>query len=79
MTTTAMVDVVGGPANGSTIERPSANTLNVPVLIPGHDGLGMFQYTLRRCQDARGHIVEVLAPAGRPIDPAWLAARKLTN
>lgn len=69
--------IVGGPADGQKIERPTASTVKIPVL--GKGGFGSFDYTLRSCRDTRGAIIEVLAPAGRPIDPAYLVAHKLTN
>lgn len=72
-----MIDIVGGPAHGQAIDRPKTSTVQVPVLGPG--GFGAFVYTLRRCRDSSGRIVEVLAPAGQLIDPAYLAANKLTN
>ena len=68
------VEFVGGPAHGATIERPRTATVKVPT-----PSLGTFTYTLRRCRDANGNIVEVLAPAGREIDRAWLAARGPKN
>ncbi|MGR4927238.1 hypothetical protein ACIPUD_10550 [Bradyrhizobium sp. CAR08] len=54
------IELVGGPADGETIERPKASTVNVPTL-----GGGSMAYTMRRCRDAGGKVVEVLAPAGR--------------
>jgi hypothetical protein len=73
------IEIVGGPADGQQIERPRAATVIVPVEIPGKAGFGGFKYTLRRCRNADGSIIEVLAPAGRTIDPSWLAVRKLKN
>ncbi|WFT94331.1 hypothetical protein QA633_39685 [Bradyrhizobium barranii] len=72
--TQARVEFVGGPAHGATIDRPRKATVNVPT-----PSLGQFTYTLRRCRGAGGDLVEVLAPAGRDIDRAWLAARGLRN
>jgi hypothetical protein len=71
------IDIVGGPAHGRQTERPRASTVLVPVAGCGRDEA--FRYTIRRCRDAAGDVVEVLAPAGREIDPVWLKARKLTN
>ncbi|MCK1577748.1 hypothetical protein [Bradyrhizobium sp. 174] len=68
------VEFVGGPADGETIERPKASTVNVPTR-----GGGSMAYTMRRCRDAGGKVVEVLAPAGREIDRKWLVARALKN
>lgn len=72
-----VIEFVGGPAAGHKIARPTSSTVIVPV--PGKGGFGEFRYTLRRCRDAAGNVIEVLAPAGLPIDHAWLAARKLFN
>jgi hypothetical protein len=69
-----LIDIVGGPADGKRISRPPCPTLNVPTGTGGE-----FVYTLRRCRNASGNLVEVLAPAGRLINPEWLAANKLTN
>lgn len=74
---TVKIDIVGGPSHGQQTERPRASTVLVPV--PPFTPETAFRYTLRRCRDASGGLVEVLAPAGRPIDAAWLASRKLTN
>jgi hypothetical protein len=70
----ARIAFVGGPCNGKEIERPKASTVNIPTA-----GGGQFQYTLRRCRDASGNVVELLAPAGRQIDSDYLKARKLRN
>jgi hypothetical protein len=73
-----MIEFVGGPVHGRKIERPTTGNIRVPV----RDETGQFgvcHYTLRRTWDAHGNVVEVLAPAGRQIDPAWLAAHKLRN
>jgi hypothetical protein len=72
---------VGGPANGNSIEGPLAvPTVNVPVSIHGTAGsFRTFQYTLRRVRDEEGRVFEILAPAGRPVDPLFLAAHKLKN
>ncbi len=74
------VKFVGGPADGQEIfgeYNHTVATVNVPV--PGADGFGVFQYTLRKCQDAAGNVVLIMAPAGRPIDPAYLAKHGLKN
>jgi hypothetical protein len=68
------VEIVGGPADGRNIDRPSRPTVQVATITGGR-----FIYTLRRCRNAAGDVVEVLAPAGRPIDPKWLATNNLTN
>lgn len=72
-----MIDIVGGPAHGNAIDRPKTSTVHVPV--SGPEGFSVFAYTLRRCRNSSGKIVEVLAPAGQLIDPAYLAANKLSN
>jgi len=77
--TQARIEFVGGPADGKTIERPKASRVAVPVVIPGQPGVGQCFYTLRRCRDDDGNIVEALAPAGRDVDRKWLAARGLKN
>lgn len=71
------IDIVGGPANGEQAERPTTSTVIVPVI--GAGGFGTFSYTLRKCRDANGDLVEVLAPAGQNIDPRYLASHKLKN
>lgn len=69
------VHFVGGPAHGQfTLERPKPSTM----IIPAQD-LSQFRYTLRRCRDSAGEIIEVLAPAGQEIDRKWLAANGLRN
>jgi hypothetical protein len=77
MSNTVKIDFVGGPAHGEKIDRPNVSTVNVPVI--GTGGFGQFQYTLRRCKNRYGRIVEVLAPAGRNLDPNWLKQNDLTN
>ncbi|MFH0303452.1 hypothetical protein AAFX91_41380 [Bradyrhizobium sp. 31Argb] len=72
--TKSLIEFVGGPAHGAKTERPRAATVNVPT-----PSLGTFAYTMRRCCDADGNVVEVLAPAGREIDRAFLARRGLRN
>ncbi len=54
--------------------RPRVATVNVPT-----PSLGRFAYTIRRCRDDDGNPVEILAPAGREVDPAFLAKRGLRN
>lgn len=73
---------IGGPANGNSIEGPltGAGTVCVPTTTSGRAGtFGTFTYTLRRVRDEAGNVIEVLAPAGRPVDPMFLAAHKLKN
>lgn len=75
-----IVRFVGGPADGQAIEGDydhSVATVNVPV--PGKGGFGTFQYTLRKCRDASGNPVMIMAPAGRQVDPAYLAKHKIKN
>lgn len=72
--TQARVEFVGGPAHGATTDRPLKATVNVPT-----PSLGQFAYTLRRCRDVDGNVVQVLAPAGCEIDRKWLRARGLKN
>ena len=72
-----MIDIVGGPADGKKIERPRGLGLIVPIENSGR--FAPFSYTLRRVKDARGNVLEVLAPAGRDVDRKWLAANNLTN
>lgn len=69
---------VGGPLHGLTMERPTASSISVPVFGLG-SGAAVAVYTMRRCRNAGGGIVEVLAEAGRDIDPKWLKANGLTN
>jgi hypothetical protein len=71
-----MVAFVGGPADGQMMERPKPNIGT--IYIPTSSG-GRFPYTLRRCRNEFGDTVEVLAPAGRDIDPTYLKKHKLRN
>ncbi len=72
------VTIVGGPAHGNSIERPTASSVNIPCF-GGAPGFDVLVYTMRRCRTESGLIVEVLAPAGRPVDQKWLAANRLRN
>ncbi|WP_143035567.1 hypothetical protein [Bradyrhizobium sp. Rc2d] len=69
-----LVEFIGGPAHGARMTRPRVATVNVPT-----PSLGRFAYTIRRCRDNDGNLVEILAPAGREVDPAFLAKRGLRN
>lgn len=71
------VHFVGGVSHGSfTMERPTCPTMIVPD--PCGSG-GQYIYTLRRCRDSAGELVEVLAPAGQEIDGKWLLNNGLRN
>jgi len=72
--TKTLVEFIGGPAHGARMTRPRVATVNVPT-----PSFGRFAYTIRRCRDEDGNLVEILAPAGREVDPAFLAKRGLRN
>jgi hypothetical protein len=72
-----MVTFVGGPVHGKEIEYTDAHAVHIPVRQP--EGVGTFTYTMRKCKDANGNVVAVLAPAGKDIDKAWLKANGLKN
>ena len=71
------IEISGGPFDGRWISPPKVSNVALPIPVQG--GWSRKQYTLRRCRDRAGNVVEVLAQAGRDIDPEWLGERGLSN
>lgn len=55
---TKQIDIVGGPLHGKRTDIPRKPSVVVGVKVPGEPGFCQFSYTLRRCRNAAGEVVE---------------------
>ena len=70
-----IIPVVGGPADGSSIVRPTEGRLIFGGL--GPDGRQLYEYTVRQFTRRDGATVEVLALADEVVDVAFITKHGL--